>query len=142
MLVSATAIYNRHSVAQYQNEDLRSLGAYLQQRSGEREPLFVVSNYMAPAVAHDLSQDWKVFELPPVEATEAMESSMELVPLARHTFADHLPKGGPFWLAYTRSFHGDPDGAILGHLNENATLKKVQEFPGIVLYRGKSEAER
>ena len=64
VLVSITAIYNRHCMARHQNEDVRSLGNYLQQKTAERVPIFVLSNYMKPLVAHYLPKEWEVLELP------------------------------------------------------------------------------
>jgi len=137
VLVSAVAIFNRQSVAAYQNEDVRSLGAYLLQESIPMKPVFVISNYMVPLVAHYFPSDQDVLELPPIEQTDEIESTDELVPLAEQTLANSVPEGGEYWLVYTRPFHGDPDGKILARLSENAALNKVQEFAGIVLYRGR-----
>ncbi len=138
VLVSGTAIYNRHSVARHQNEDVRSLGNYLQQQSTERAPVFVLSNYMNPLVAHYLPNEWEVLELPEVSATDEMQSTEELPRLAKLALAKKMPDGGSYWLVYTRPFHGDPAGEILAPLSEPGSLEKVQEFAGIELYRGKA----
>lgn len=136
VLLSVTAIYNRHSIARHQNEDVRSLGNFLQQQSTERAPVFVLSNYMQPLVAHYLPEEWEVLELPEVSATEEISSIEDLPRLAALALDEKLPEGGSYWLVYTRPFHGDPAGEIFAHMCEQDSLEMVQEFAGIVLYQG------
>jgi len=138
LLVSVTGIANRHCVARYQNEDVRSLGNYLQQNINQSAPVFVLSNYMAPLVAHYLPNEWDVLELPAVSTTDEMQSTEDLPHLAELALAKKMPAGGSYWLVYTRPFHGDPVGEIFARLRERDSLEKVQEFAGIELYRGKA----
>ena len=137
VLLSVTAVYNRHSVARHQNEDICSLVTYLQQQTGDRLPVFVLSNYMQPLVAHYLPEEWEVLELPEVSATDAMPSNEELPRLATQILKQKMPAGGDYWLVYTRSFHGDPEGQIFASLSEQGSLEKEEAFAGIILFRGK-----
>lgn len=136
VIVSITAVTNRHCVARYQNEDVRSLGEFLQQQTDEEMPVFVLANYMTALVAHYLPTEREVWELPAVSATDEMPSSESLPRLANLALTEKLPNGGSYWLVYTRPFHGDPAGAILAHLSKQGSLEKVKEYAGIVLYRG------
>ena len=138
VLLSVLAVYNRHRVVNHQNEDIRSLAAYLQQQSADDVPVFVLSNYMQPLVAHYLPKEWEVLELPEVSTTNEMHSAKELPQLAKFTISKKLPDGGSYWLVYTRPFHGDPAGEIFASLSEQGSLKKAEVFAGIKLYRGKS----
>lgn len=135
IFVSVWATYNRQSVDDYQNEDVRSLGSYLTADSSSRLPVFVVSNYMVPAVKCYLPEDVQVLELPSVEATNKMKSTTELVGLAEKTLTDAVSENRAYWLVYTRPFHGDPQDEILAHLTDRDSLQKVKEFAGIVLYK-------
>ncbi len=136
VLVSGTALYNRQYVARHQNEDVRSLGNYLQQQAPSSAPVFVLSNYMQPLVAHYLPLEWEVLELPAVSVTDELQSTEELPQLAKLVLSKRLPEGGSYWLVYTRSFHGDPAGEIFASLSEQGPLKKAEAFAGIELYQG------
>ncbi len=141
MLVSCMAIYNRHCVAEHQNEDVRSLGDFLQQKPTQRAPVFVISNYMAPLIPYYLPGEWEVLELPKVDDVAELSDSQGLVSLAEKALAENLQSGVSYWLVYTREFHGDPDGDILTRLRRRDDIEKVQEFAGIVLYRGLVQSE-
>ena len=141
VVVSVTAVYNRHCVARHQNEAVRRLGDYLQQQTDGNLPVFVLSNYMKPLVAHYLPETWEVLELPAVSVSDEIQSTQELPRVAALALTEKMPAGGNYWLVYTRPFHGDPAGEILAHLSEHDSLEKVQEFAGAVLYQGKLISE-
>jgi len=139
--MSFLAMFNRQSVAEYQNEDVRSLGKFLQDAAGPPEQVFVTANYMAPLVAHYLSSHWTVLELPTVDSTDEMQATEELVTLAHRALAESLPTLDKFWWVYSRPFHGDPAGEILEDLRNTCALEKVYETARIVLYRGTLSAD-
>ncbi|MEM8944886.1 MAG: glycosyltransferase family 39 protein [Planctomycetota bacterium] len=135
VLLSATAVYNRHYVAGHRNEDLSGLGSYLQQ-GVDRYPVFVLSNYMTPGVAHYLNEEWRVLELPKVDDVAALTPPQTLTELAVDSLNKTLANDDGYWLVYTREFHGDPAGEILASLAEAGQLEMEREFAGIKLYRG------
>ncbi len=140
VLVSSLAIYNRQSVARYQNEDVRSLGVYLTTQTAEQAPVFVVANYMTDLVAHYLPNEWSVGGLPDPDDEALSSDSTSEVDHAFDALVDELPSGGSYWLVYTRPFHGDPEGKLLSRLRNEGTIEKREAFTGIVLYRGRLDS--
>ncbi|MEO7986730.1 MAG: glycosyltransferase family 39 protein [Gemmatimonadales bacterium] len=121
--------YNRLTVPDYQTEDLRSAGKYLEGQDSSA-PVLVLTGYMAGPVRHYLGEGWKVYQVPDVGAGgRGLPEAMR--------FADSTaPSGSPFWLVYTREFHGDPAGHFLDALRLARGLERKAEFPGVVVYSG------
>jgi hypothetical protein len=69
--------------------------------------------------------------LPNAEDENAAELAVEEV-------RRHVPAGEAFWVAYTREFHGDPDGTLFTTLGDAFDLKLAATFAGVRLYRGTS----
>ncbi len=135
VLVSVLAIYNRQSVARYQNEDVRAVGNYLNDQTEERGPVFVLPSYMTGLAQHYFPEGWTVEGVADLEsgrATEEVDRVME-------TLTGELPASGPYWVFYSRAFHGDPNGELLGRMIEDWSIVKQQEFAGVVLYRGNAK---
>jgi uncharacterized membrane protein len=135
LVLSAISIYNRHFVPRYENEDLRGAAAYLHTQADQAQPVFIVSDYLAKAARYYLGDEWHVVELP-----RAGESSNTIREAADIAAADAALKaaaaaGRPFWLIYSREFHGDPEGLLLKHLIRERHLAPAADFAGVVLYR-------
>jgi hypothetical protein len=151
----AVAIYNRHYVDRYRNEDAAGVASYLRMReegtgpicakppsgrSGKLElspfpapaimPVFVISFYMADPVGYYLGDGWDVQFLPDVEA-DGDDPSEAMAPIDRGVRA-----GAGYWLVYSRPFHGDPKGTLLARLTQRDHLRLEATFTGIELYRG------
>jgi 4-amino-4-deoxy-L-arabinose transferase-like glycosyltransferase len=130
LLLFAISRYNRLTVGRYQNEDVRALAAYLRAQN-TLDPVFVSTGYMARVVRHYLGSDPKVYSLPNIQPDGANLSQ------ALHAVASNAPSSTPFWLVYTREFHGDPRHQILQGLQRNYPVTPEARFPGVTLYRVK-----
>ena len=86
---------------------------------------------MVYTVGHYLGDDWEVVKLPRWwPGQENLEESLQFI---RH----HVPEDKPFWLVYSRPFHGDPDGHLLDALLAERKIELRGRFDGICLYQGK-----
>ena len=115
-IVFSAAIYSRHYVDRYRNEDAAGVASYLRGRSEAKEPVFVISFYMADPVAYYLGEDWDVRFLPDVQAG-GDDPSESLAPIDRG-----VPAHGSYWLVYSRPFHGDPKGMLKDRLTRARPL--------------------
>ena len=97
----------------------------------DRQPVFVISFYMASPVRYYLGDGWDVQYLPDVQA-QGDDVTESLGPIDRG-----VPKGAGYWLVYSRPFHGDPKGTLKAHLTRRDHLKLEATFAGIELYRGR-----
>jgi Dolichyl-phosphate-mannose-protein mannosyltransferase len=129
LLLFGVSRYNRLRLPDYQTEDLRSVGRYLQDKD-RSAPVLVLTGYMAGPVRHYLPDGWKVYPVPGVGSSGAG------LPAAVRFADSTAPSGSPFWLVYTREFHGDPGGRFLDSLRRARALQQKAEFPGVVLYSG------
>lgn len=125
----ALSRYHRQNMPEYENEDVRGLADYLRTTSTSA-PVFVLSGYMAEPARYYLGQGWKVEGLP--ELGERGDSLSAALRLVDSTVAPNRP----FWVAYTRAFHGDPRGRFLDTLSRLRPLRRRIQFAGIVLYAG------
>jgi Dolichyl-phosphate-mannose-protein mannosyltransferase len=132
VLVFSISRYHRYFVAGYQTEDLRSLAAYLQ-RTSPSLPVFVLSGYMAEPLRHYLDDRWRIYPLPDAGRSEVSQKQ------ALRYLRSRLRPGSRFWMAYTREFHGDPEGQFVGELTRDGLIRRTARFPGVVLYQGKAE---
>ena len=132
--VCALSLYHRRHDLRYQTEDTRSLSAYLVKRSSSDVPVFVLSGYMAGPVRYYLGDEWSVRGLPGVRKQE------EGLKEALGCIKEVTEPGSPFWLAYTRAFHGDPGEWFKQTLLAKGTIHIEAEFAGIELFKGVSPA--
>ena len=49
---------------------------------------------------------------------------------------DRVRNGGPFFLLYTREFHGDIDGSLLAELMGERGVVEVERLAGAILLAG------
>jgi mannosyltransferase len=129
------ALANRHFSDRYRNEDVRALSDYLTSQPESEIPIFVVSGYMATPVKFYLGRERGIYALQSVNQHSAgVSPALELI-VSRTT------AGKPYWLVYSRAFHGDPHGVVLDALERRDDLRVVARFAGVVLYRGVTPEE-
>ncbi|HEY4235250.1 MAG TPA: glycosyltransferase family 39 protein [Lacipirellulaceae bacterium] len=133
--ISIIAIYNRHCVPRYQNEDLRGAAAYLHTHADQGQPVFVVSDYLSTAARYYLEEPWQVVELPRPGGDNNVIAESSDLDVADATLSASAKPKQPFWLIYSREFHGDPKGLLLKHLSAMRHLSLAAEFAGVALYR-------
>jgi hypothetical protein len=157
------AVVNRYNNPRYANEDLRSVAKHLQEHAEAGEPVFIVADYMAPPLRYYLNGDRTLYGWLPHAREEAahalnVDDATNSWVIHPRTEADvrgsapfdataivewtamvrALSTGdGDFWFAYTRSFHGDRDGALLRFLQDGEWIKLERKLPGVTLYRGR-----
>ncbi|MGD9646744.1 MAG: glycosyltransferase family 39 protein [Pirellulales bacterium] len=127
----ATAIYNHGYHATYATEDSRHLAEYLQASPDRRLPVVVSSGYMTHAVVYYLGDAWTAVHLPNrIDDEPSLAEADELI-------ERHVRPGQPFWLVYTREFHGDPRGKFLDAARASYGVSEpAARFAGITLYGG------
>ncbi|HYO24440.1 MAG TPA: glycosyltransferase family 39 protein [Lacipirellulaceae bacterium] len=111
------------------NEDARAAAHFVAAQSPEA-PLFVLAGYMSGPLAAYAPRSTPIVPLP--DAGSSGDAAARAVAVVRR----HRAAGQPVWLAYTREFHGDPDGVLLAELTQTFQLTVEREFAGIRLYRG------
>ncbi len=125
--VFGIALCNRHLVDRYRNEDAAAVGRFLES-SATVAPVLVSAEYMARPVDFSLSDSWQVFAVRNVGLDGAGLAA------ALRTISEHVDHEGPFWFAYSRSFHGDPGGFLLNELSTRTRMDHVASFAGFDLY--------
>lgn len=131
----AQAAMNRLNVSDFRNEDARDAANFIvAEEGGNPRPVFALSGYMRDPLQFYLPANWSVYWLS--DAAEG-KSADETIKQAAEQIRAETRSGDRFWVAYSRSFHGDPEGAILAGLRREFDLFEIARCPGIVLYRGK-----
>jgi uncharacterized membrane protein len=130
----AFAHWNRLTNPNHANEDARAAAEFI--AAEPPAPVFVLSGYMTSPLAAYLPQDWPLAALPEAKSGADAPARAEELICARAT------PGRTFWLAYTREFHGDPQGVMFAVLEEEFALQRAGQFAGIRLYRGTLTASR
>lgn len=126
----AFAHFNRLVSYSHRTEDARAVAEFVTAEDPQA-PIFVLSGYMRGPLATYLPAEAPLFALP---SADADEHSADLVvdEVRRHT-----PANRSFWLAYTRPFHGDPQGNRFAALDDAFELHGIVEFAGFQVYSGK-----
>ncbi len=127
--VFCVALYNRHYVDRYRNEDAAGVAAYLRSQPNTHKPVFAMSFYIADPVRYYLGEGWDVKPLPNAQAG-GDEPGIAVRPIDCG-----VPAGAGYWLVYSRPFHGDPKGTFLALLVERDHLRLMATFAGIALPR-------
>lgn len=112
-------------------EDARAVATYIAAQDAQA-PTFVLSGYMRLPLAAYLGSDRQPIALPDAGSDENSEQ------LAINLVRQIVSPGQRFWLAYTREFHGDPQGVQLAALKSAFELKQVAAFAGFRLFQGTS----
>jgi hypothetical protein len=128
VIASGFAYANRHWDGRYGNEDLRAVMAEIDARDPSSEiPVLVSADYMAPLAAY-YGPHRSVVRLPEVGG----EGSDLIAALA---VVEETSRGQPYFLIYTRAFHGDSGGVLLESMLEEFTITAEADFAGVRLYR-------
>ena len=99
-IFSGLAIYNRHAVPAYVNEDVRSAAAFMLE--DPQRPVLVCSAYMLRPLQAYLGGRMQALALGPSKADISVDAA---------TMEEYRHR--PIWLMYSREFHGDPSGELL-----------------------------
>ncbi len=136
LITQMFALHNRHTLARYQNEDVRGAMAFVEQHSSGGPSVFVVSDYMTSPLGYYASSRTSLVELPEPGVFSNVVRSDADVDLALQTIRSNTNGESPFWLVYSRPFHGDPEGMLLQALEERTGLKHEGSFSGVDVYLG------
>ena len=128
LFVFGVSRYNRHSVMRYKNEDVRALAVFLRAQDAV-SPIFVSTGYMARPIRHYLG------DAPPIHSIPDVLPDGTNLTQAVGSVERQAPSDAPFWLAYTREFHGDPQGRLLEALRQRYSVTLQATFAGVRLYR-------
>jgi hypothetical protein len=131
-VVWVTALMNRRTDPRHQNEDMHAVADYLRSHSRPSIPVFVMSHYMAFPATYYLGPRWNVCALPNLD-TGAADVSGPVRVIYTRTSAN-----SPFWFVYSRPFHSDPEGRLLGYLRDTGVIRPRVEFAGVALYEGRA----
>jgi hypothetical protein len=132
----AMAHYNRVVSAEHRNEDMRAAARFIS-AFDEQAPVFVISGYMADPLEYYLSGGRLAIPLPSIDSNTPAAHGAQYI--AVRLIREHVPRGGVFWLVYSREFHGDPRGAMLAALTDDFSLTPQHSVAGARLYLGRSE---
>jgi dolichyl-phosphate-mannose-protein mannosyltransferase len=129
------ALANRHLSDRYRNEDMRALSAYLGSQPETGVPIFVLSGYMAAPLQYYMGPEHAIYSLrgSPQDTSGAFQA-LQLI-------ESRITAGKPYWLVYSREFHGDPRGSVREALQQRDSLRVIARFAGVVLYRGVTPAK-
>jgi hypothetical protein len=125
------AIVNRHFIPRYENEDVHAVAQFL--KSAESRPVFVCAGYLDQPLLKYVEESAQIVRLVDRGFSEGSDER------ALSTVLSHE---SPFWLLYSRPFHGDPDGVILQTLQRERAMKSVFEAAGVRLFDGRRRATR
>jgi hypothetical protein len=126
----AFAHYNRLASNSHRNEDARAVAKFVKEQD-PKAPVFVLSGYMSVPLKAYLPAEASVVALPSADSSEdAVQQAVESV-------RQHTPQGRSFWLAYSRPFHGDPQGTLFAALDSAYELHGIVEFAGFHIYSGR-----
>jgi hypothetical protein len=128
-ILSLAAIFRRHSEPRYMNEDSQAAAQWLTSNTGQSGPVFVTAAYMAGPVGYYLGRSRELQALPVVTTPTNLDPALRMI-------REKTGVGKPFWLVYSRPFHGDPKGILLLDLKRRAQLSLRANLAGIELYQG------
>lgn len=133
-----TAIGNRTFVARYQNEDLRSACAYINEHGAEGEVVLLVSDYLDRTIGYYLPRPFELVLLPYPGETNHVVDSQEGAKRAVSRVESYWQAKGrqQGWLVYSRPFHGDPKGLLIEELATRFHVTEVAAHAsGVRLFR-------
>ncbi|MEM8944879.1 MAG: glycosyltransferase family 39 protein [Planctomycetota bacterium] len=124
---SATSLANRQFDTRYFNEQSRAAFDYIVDHSDDNSPVYTMSNYMGDSAEYFLPEAYEVIQLDDVgRQGEGLTAAIEMINQA----------DGPYWIFYSRPFHGDPARLFRKTLSGGANVELMGSWPGVELYRG------
>jgi len=127
LTVSGVALWNRHFVDRYRNEDSAAVAKFLES-SGDSAPVFVSAWYMVTPLDHYLTDSSRMTAIPAIRRGDGS------VDQALATISSRLATEGHAWLAYSRPFHGDPEGVLLNEVSGSYAVTLAARFAGFELF--------
>lgn len=128
-VLSLVSIFRRQSEPRYMNEDSRAAAQWLTSNADQSGPVFVTAGYMVGPVGYYLGRSRELKALPAVTTPTNLDPALRMI-------REKTGVGKPFWLVYSRPFHGDPKEILLLDLQKRAQLSLRANLPGIELYQG------
>ena len=121
---------NRHWSMRYGNEDLAGVVQAAEKADPTGAvPLLVTVDYMVELADYYAAGTRSVLPVPVVwDANEGLVEAVAEI--------DRIRDGGPFFLLYTREFHGDIDGSLLAKLTIERGVVEVERLAGATLLAG------
>jgi len=128
VLAFGIAYANRHWNDRYGNEDLRAAMAEVEVLDPTSEmPVLVTAGYMAPLASYYAAAGRTVTRVPEVGSDG---SGIDAAFVAIEDSAGRQP----YFLLYTRSFHGDTGGVLLDGIKAASARAAPLQFAGLQLY--------
>lgn len=127
--IYGSAIYNRHVLPRYQNEDMRAVARFLE--AAEPRPVLVCAGYMDRPLKKYMAHPETIIRVRDRSCAGSDEEAIAKIQSYKE----------PFWFVYSREFHGDPEGAILSAIREHGELQSELEAAGVVVYDGRPPRE-
>jgi|GEM_PF-3759419 len=134
LAVNTTSIANRMFVSRYQNEDSRAACEFLIENSTNPQRVVAIAHYMAEPVRYYLPADYQVF--PAESPVSEMLAVTTEPPTLQEIWQWIHQEEGPYWVFYSREFHGDPEGIFKQALLDDPQVKLLGTWAGVELYRG------
>ncbi len=129
LTISSVSLANRQLVGRYRNEDSRSAAEYIAASESEPSPVYTVAFYMQESARYYLPDRYQVY--PVAQITAEPETLADALALINQ-------RQGPYWLFYSREFHGDPEGIFEQALLNDSQVELMDTWEGVQLYRGVS----
>ncbi len=127
LTVSTVSLANRQLVGRYRNEDSRAAAEYIAAHESEPSPVYAVAFYMQESAWYYLPDEYHVVAVPQINAEpETLEEALALI----------NQREGPYWIFYSREFHGDPEGIFKQALLNDPQVQLMDTWDGVQLYRG------
>ena len=132
-ILTTVALFNRHYVPRYFNEDLRAAADHLREHADESAVVFCVSDYLAHPLRYYLGERLPIVELPEPGATNVVVSRKADAEQGIAVCREYGDR--PMWLVESRGFHGDPQGMLVDRMQSELGFEVAAQLPGITLYR-------
>lgn len=129
--ISLVANSNRLLEGRYQNEDFRSVAAYLAEVREPDEAVHVLPGYLELVARHYQVPEDAVRPLP---GEKEMVGTVDSVEEAERIASRLAESDQGYWLIYSREFHGDPEGLLLSMLLGRKQIELAGEFAGVKVY--------
>jgi hypothetical protein len=125
--VSLCSIMHRHQFATYQNIDSRAACKFIADCSAEPQTVYSLAHYMQVAARHYSAVGTVVIPLDDVTSeSQNLDETIQLI----------NSHEGPFWVFYSRAFHGDPEGLFKRAMLDDPLVEHQGTWTGVELFHG------
>jgi len=127
VMINGVSLTNRIRLPTHRNEDSRAACAYLAAHAEQPQRVFSLAHYMQSSARYYLPSNYQVIPMADVTAEPStLEAAIELI----------NEQDGPFWVFYSREFHGDPEGIFKQSMLKNPQVTLEKSYEGVELFRG------